>query len=161
MAMLLGGGLVSAQAPLGQSAPACELSLLDSSRAPAWDSYLGQVLYVDFWASWCGPCLQSFPFMDELQSRHGTAGLRVVAVNLDERPEDARLFLEDMAVSFQVVEDASETKQCARDFGVAAMPSSYLIDRKGVVRHVHRGFRPGDTATVRALVEFLLQESGE
>lgn len=141
---------------IGDKAPDCKLSSLGDSQSSTLSQYPGKVLYVDFWASWCGPCAKSFPFMNELHSQLKDQGLQIVAVNLDEKPEEAQAFLSQYPAQFTVAADAS--KQCAKDFGVKAMPSSYLIDRKGKVHHIHLGFRPGEAKDLRQVVEQLLNE---
>ena len=141
-------------AEAGSPIPACKVSNIGSTQTEDLQRYKGQVLYVDFWASWCGPCAQSFPFLNEMHEQLKDKGLQIVGVNLDENPEDAKAFLAKIPASFKVVADAS--KQCATDFDVKAMPSSYLIDRKGIIHYVHLGFRPGDAKDLRALVEGLL-----
>lgn len=134
--------------------PACELATLDGEPVESLQALKGEVLYVDFWASWCPPCAQSFPFMNQLRKDFGEQGLRIIGVNLDENVADADKFLAKHAPEFTIVTDP--TKQCAKDFDVIAMPSSYLIDRDGVVRYIHRGFRPGETEELRMIVEQLL-----
>ena len=81
-------------------------------------------------------------------------GLQIVGVNMDENVDDAKAFLVKYPASFTVMADIS--KQCAKDFDVKAMPSSYIVDRKGIVHHVHLGFRPGEAKELRVLVEKLL-----
>ena len=129
-------------ADAGSAMPACKISPIGSTQTENLQQYKGQVLYVDFWASWCGPCAQSFPFLNEMHQQLKDQGLQIVGINLDENTEDAKAFLAKIPASFTVVADVS--KQCATDFDVKAMPSSYLIDRKGIVHHVHLGFRTGD-----------------
>lgn len=138
----------------GSTLPECALSSLGKPGKVDLKSFKGQVLYVDFWASWCGPCAKSFPFMNELQGQLGDKGLRVVGINLDENLEDAKTFLQDYPASFTVAAD--DTKQCAKDFAVQAMPSSYLVDRQGNVHHIHLGFRAGEAEELRQVVEKLL-----
>ncbi len=140
----------------GAAAPNCKLSPLDSSVMKDLTQYKGKVVYVDFWASWCGPCAQSFPFMNKLQGDLQAKGLEIVGVNLDEEPAEAKAFLEKTPAKFAVMADASG--QCPQEFGVKAMPSSYLIDRKGVIRHVHLGFKPSEAAQLRDQVTSLLDE---
>lgn len=145
----------AAPAAVGTPAPltACGLAAPVAVGAP------GKVRYVDFWASWCGPCLKAFPFMAALQRDLAPRGLEVIALNLDERPADARSFLERHPAGFEV--RLGDNVPCARAFGVDAMPSSFLVDRRGRVRHAQRGFRPGEAAALRALVERLLEEPAE
>lgn len=116
----------------------------------------GKVIYVDFWASWCGPCRASFPVLDKLYGQHKDKGFVVVGVNQDDRPEDARLFLARIPASFPLLADPGH--RLAEAFEVKGMPSAVLIDRKGIVRHVHRGFRAGDEREIAARIEQLLEE---
>jgi thiol-disulfide isomerase/thioredoxin len=121
-----------------------------------FDQFKGKVLYIDFWASWCGPCLLSFPFMNDLQNAYGPRGLQVIAVNMDERPADAAAFLAKHSAGFAVA--SGPNGPCAKAFGVATMPTSFLVDRNGRIRSMHAGFRPGDVDGLRASVESLLAE---
>jgi peroxiredoxin len=140
----------------GTAAPACTLQALGEGSQIHVEQFKGKVVYVDFWASWCAPCVRSFPFMNELDREFRDRGLQVLAINLDEKLEDARTFLAKHPASFALAADPSG--QCPRDFGVRGMPSSYLVDRQGIIRHVHLGFRPGDARKLWALVEQLLAE---
>ena len=141
---------------VGQPMPKCTVSAIGENQNLDLNQYKGKVLYVDFWASWCGPCAKSFPFMNELHQQLKDQGLQIVGVNLDENTDDAKAFLAKYPASFTVMADVS--KQCAKDFDVKAMPSSYVIDRKGVVQHVHLGFRPSEAKELRSVVEKLLNE---
>jgi len=136
--------------------PPCTLTL-SSGRPVSFDAYRGQVLYVDFWASWCGPCQLSFPFMNELQRAYGGKGLHVVAIDMDEKPADAARFLDKHPASFDIAQGSNG--HCAKDFGVATMPTSYLIDRKGAIRTVHQGFRTDDAEELKGELEALISES--
>ena len=141
------------------AAPACALNLDGGKQLSDMRQYHGKVLYVDFWASWCAPCVLSFPFMNDLHSAFGGKGLQVVGVDMDQKPDDAQHFLAEHSARFSIA--AGANAQCAKDFGVAAMPSSYLIDRNGAIRFTHRGFRESDTAELRAQVEQLLAEKAQ
>lgn len=141
----------------GGAAPDCTLTGIGDSSTYDTRQFRGKVVYVDFWASWCGPCAKSFPFLNQLHNALKEKGLQVIGVNLDENPEDAKAFLTDYPVDFPVAADTGE--QCARKFDVKAMPSSYLVDRNGIVRHVHFGFRSDEAEDVRKLVEQLLAEA--
>ena len=94
--------------------------------------------------------------MNELSRDLKDKGLQVIGVNLDEASADAQNFLVKYPANFVIAADTNE--QCAKDFGVQAMPSTYLVDRNGTVRHVHLGFRPGEAKELRVLVEQLLAE---
>jgi peroxiredoxin len=100
--------------------------------------------------------VQSFPFLSDLERAYGSKGLEVVGVNMDQRPADAARFLDQHPAAFQVA--LGSNAACARSFGVKAMPSSFVIDRKGVVREIHQGFREGDARRLKGLVEQLLSE---
>ncbi|MFZ4700331.1 MAG: TlpA disulfide reductase family protein [Candidatus Methylumidiphilus sp.] len=141
----------------GGEAPNCALTSIGDAKTYALKQFKGNVVYVDFWSSWCGPCAQSFSFLNEMHRDLKGRGLQIIGVNLDEAAEDAKAFLAAHPASFDVVADANQ--QCAKDFDVKAMPSSYLIDRKGVIRHVHLGFRPEEAKAFRVLAEQLLAEN--
>ncbi|MBK6617627.1 MAG: TlpA family protein disulfide reductase [Nitrosomonas sp.] len=137
--------------------PACHLYQMDGAPVSGWESMRGKVIYIDFWASWCPPCIQSFPFMNQLFADFHERGLEVIGVNLDEKQGDADHFLQKMPPQFTVMFDRE--KHCAADFNVIAMPSTYLIDKRGFIRHIHRGFRPGETDLMRELIDALLAEA--
>ena len=146
-------------AETGGKAPDCALTSINDTQRFNLQQFRGKVIYVDFWASWCPPCAQSFPFMNVLDHDLKDSGLQVIGINLDQAPEDAKAFLAKYPPNFTVVADANE--KCAKDFDVKAMPSSYLVDRNGVIRHVHLGFRPGEAEELRVLAEQLLAEKPE
>ena len=107
------------------------------------DSLKGKVVLLDFWASWCDPCKESFPVMDELQKHYGEQGLVVIAVNVDENKSDMEDFLKHNAASFTVVRDAGQT--LVSKAGIATMPSSFVIDRDGKICFAHTGFHGADS----------------
>ena len=142
---------------VGDKIPSCLLKKPDTSSTEInLSQFEGQVLYVDFWASWCGPCAQSFPFMNKLENTLKQRGLQIVAVNLDENIGDAQQFLDKLPANFTIALDADQ--QCAKEFDVPAMPTTYLIDRKGMVRYIHLGFRTGEIDELQAMVNTLLAE---
>lgn len=140
----------------GNPAPNCPLKAFHGDSPLDLSKYKGKVVYIDFWASWCGPCAQSLPFLTELQTQLKNKGLEVVAVNLDENRQDADAFLAQHPVAVTVAADPEGV--CPHTYDVQAMPSSFLIDRKGKVRHVHLGFRPGDRTELRNQITALLAE---
>lgn len=143
-------------AEIGDSVPDCSLTSLDSTAPISIKSTAGEVVYLDFWASWCGPCAKSFPFMNELSKKYKDKGFKIVAVNLDENIDDAKAFLAKIPANFTIAVDTGG--QCAQRFEVKAMPSSYLIGRDGNIRHIHLGFRSEESEKVGVLVDQLLTE---
>lgn len=142
----------------GVDAPSCNIKTLGNSNALVDLSRLrGQVIYVDFWASWCGPCAKSFPYMNTLHANFKDSGLKIVAVNVDEQVADAEAFLREQPAEFSIALDADQA--CAKSFDVQAMPSTYLVDRKGKVRYIHLGFRGSEAETLQSQVRQLLSES--
>lgn len=101
-------------------------------------NYAGKVVLLDFWASWCGPCRQSFPWMNDIQEKYQKQGLEIIAINLDQEPELAAAFLQDIPARFTVAYDTSG--KSAENYGVMGMPSAYLIDREGKIHSQHIGF---------------------
>lgn len=146
----------AAAADRAQPAPDFSAKLLEGDETLRLADYRGKVVYLDFWASWCGPCRQSLPWLQELRREFRTAGFEVIAVNVDEEPADARRFLQRYRVSYPVVGDARG--RIAALYDVQDMPSSYLIDRRGHVRAIHRGFRRSDAGKLRDAVARLVAE---
>lgn len=116
----------------------------------------GRVVYLDFWASWCAPCRQSFPWMQEMQDTYRPQGLTVIAVDVDRKRRDAERFLAMVHTTFAVEFDPNG--ELAERFHVQGMPTGLLIDRRGVVRFTHIGFRPSDRARYEAQVQQVLNE---
>jgi thiol-disulfide isomerase/thioredoxin len=137
-------------------APNCSLTSFTDTQRHELGDIRAKVRYVDFWASWCGPCAQSFPFMNAMTQEFRERGLQIVGINVDEHADAARTFLQQHPAEFRILADA--TGVCPKAFRVMGMPSSYLIDRNGVIRYVHVGFRPGETGELRKQVEKLLAE---
>jgi cytochrome c biogenesis protein CcmG/thiol:disulfide interchange protein DsbE len=104
----------------------------------------GKVVLLDFWASWCGPCKESFPVMDELQQKYGAKGLVILAVNVDENAAAMKDFLKDHPVQFNILHDA--TKKLVGTANIASMPTSFLIGKDGKVVAIHKGFHGKETA---------------
>lgn len=122
---------------MGAEVPSFELPALAAGRMLALADYRGTVVYVEFWNSFCAPCRASFPKLDALRQRLPRKDFEVIAVNMDTFADDGRDFLAKTPVSFPVVSDASLAT--GRRFGVSALPTGFLVDRAGVVRHIHRG----------------------
>lgn len=142
---------------VGGSVPSLPLKAMAGSTAPATlDALKGSVVYVDFWASWCTPCLRSMPALRTLYGKHRDQGFVVVGVNKDTSPTEAERFLRRFPVSFPLVDDSGDG--LARAFDVKTMPSGYLVDRAGRIRQVHRGFTAETEAALSRDIEKLLGE---
>ena len=121
----------------GQPAPDFELA--GSAGPVALSAYKGKTVYLDFWASWCGPCKQSFPWMNDMQARYGAKGLKVVGINLDQKSDEAKKFLADTPARFDVAFDPSG--KTPKTYAIKGMPTSMLIGPDGKVLMVHAGFK--------------------
>jgi cytochrome c biogenesis protein CcmG/thiol:disulfide interchange protein DsbE len=124
LAMLLAPLVTVAQAP----SPTFDLA-----------EYQGQVVVVDFWASWCVPCRRSFPWLNDMHAKYAEQGLVVIGVNVDANQKDAAAFLEDYPAAFSIHYDTQAIM--AKEFGVEAMPSSFVIGRDGQIKARHLGFK--------------------
>lgn len=121
----------------GQPAPTFVLPTAKGETV-ALDKLRGKVVYVDFWASWCGPCRRSFPWMNDMQQKYGGKGFVVVGVNVDKKRADADRFLAQNPANFTIAFDEAGATPAA--YAVKGMPSSYLVDPSGKVTFVERGF---------------------
>lgn len=106
--------------------------------------YRGKTVYLDFWASWCGPCKQSFPWMNAMQTRYASKGLYVVGISLDKNRADAQAFLKNNPANFDLAFD--QTGSTPKNYAIKSMPTSVLIGPSGKVVGVHRGFRDDERA---------------
>lgn len=118
--------------------------------------YRGKVVYVDFWASWCGPCKQSFPFMKALRARYPADELVVLTVNVDRSRPQANSFLAKVGTGLPVIFDAQG--DLAAKYKVSDMPTSLLVDRSGKIRYRHEGFFPAKQNEYQAHVAELVKE---
>ncbi len=145
----------AAPVSVGQQAPAIDLPLLPAGPKNIQLADLrGKVVYVDFWASWCGPCRVSFPLLEKMRTELSPRGFEILAINVDEFVEDALKFLMERPVSYLIAYDPQGATPQA--YGIRGMPTGFLIDRTGVVRKVHQGFRKSDAGKLRAEIVKLL-----
>lgn len=143
----------------GDQAPAFSLpSIHDAGDEINLSDYAGQTVYVDFWASWCAPCLRSLPLYNELYLQYRDQGLQVIAINVDNPAEDGKDFLLDTPLDFLIPSDPDGVTP--EQYGVIGMPTSYLIDPDGSIRMVHVGFRDGDIEHIEtAIIDSLARQS--
>jgi peroxiredoxin len=147
------GGPASA-AGVGQQAPAFTAPALDGAKSISLAAHRGKVVYLDFWASWCTPCLTSLPLLEELRKQFPSDQFQILAVNVDQDPEKARKFLERTKIGYPSATDPKGS--IPESFGIETMPTSFLIDRRGVIRYVHHGFRKGDVEPLRERIAKLV-----
>ena len=121
-------------------------------------AYKGKIVYLDFWASWCGPCRLSFPWMNQVQQVYASKGVVVIAVNVDRDRAQADAFLEQMPHNFRIVYDPNG--KIASKFNFKDMPTSVLIGRDGKQYFVHSGFFPAQQSEYAAHLESLIGKSG-
>ena len=139
----------------GQTAPdfALKSSTGENMRL---SEYRGDVVMVNFWATWCGPCRQEMPLLDELYQRYSRVGFNLLGVNIDDDSRRAMQMIEELGVNFPVLFDA--TKEVSELYDVDAMPVTVIIDREGTVRYVHQGYKPGYEDKYLTEIRSLLRE---
>lgn len=118
--------------------------------------YKGKVLYVDFWASWCGPCVVSMPLLNDLRNKYKDSGFEVIAVNLDEDLLLAAKFIKKVNVDYPIVSDIHGI--VAKQYKVNGLPTAYLINAKGNIQLIHKGFKKSDISFIEAVVDKALSE---
>lgn len=140
----------------GQPAPAFELPNLKQETIKL-SAYKGKVVYLDFWASWCGPCRKTFPWMNEMQKKYSKSGFEVVAINVDQKKELADGFLAKSPAEFTVLLDSQGA--VPKKFEIQGMPSSFIIDRNGIVQLAHKGFKEGQAEELESEIRKLIEAS--
>ncbi|HUO78759.1 MAG TPA: TlpA disulfide reductase family protein [Steroidobacteraceae bacterium] len=141
---------------IGQPAPAFNLPLRGGSAPLGLDKLRGQVVMVNFWASWCEPCRKEFPLLDQIYKKYKAAGFTLVGVNVEPEAKDAESFIAKTPVTFPIVFDKDSV--VSKQYHVSGMPTTVLIDRKGVLRWVHRSYVPGDENEYLNQVRSVLME---
>ena len=116
----------------------------------------GEVVYLDFWASWCGPCRKSMPWLNRMQEKYGDAGFRVIGVNLDKERQLADEFLRTVPVNFQLVYDPEG--KLASQYQLLGMPNSFMIGRDGMIQQRHVGFMESKLAAYEEQIRQLLKQ---
>jgi cytochrome c biogenesis protein CcmG, thiol:disulfide interchange protein DsbE len=165
--LLLGAGVACAPPGATGGAAALPVSNHPLSGAPAPDfkltarggqpasisAYAGQVVLLDFWATWCEPCRLSFPEYQALLARYGD-GLVVLGISEDDEDHGIDSFVAEAGTRFPVAWDGD--KAVAQRYQINSMPTLFIIDRSGLIRFVHSGFRPGDQSQISAAIDSLL-----
>jgi len=120
------------------------------------EEYRGQVVLINFWASWCGPCRQEMPLLDRLHHRYEDTGFAVLGINVEGEIKPAQKVVDKTNVTFPVLID--EEQKVSEMYSLEAMPSTIVVDRDGIVRYIHRGYKPGDEAKYVEVVKQLIRE---
>jgi len=152
LALCIGAGIMAittASSAVAEPSPAkkCLPQKIDGSGPIDFRAYKGKVVYLDYWASWCGPCRASFPFMSELQKEFAN-DVVIVGVSVDTDKKDAAGFLKETNPNFLIGIDTDGV--CPQEFAVKGMPSTYILDRNGDLVFSHEGFRKTDPEVLRA-----------
>ena len=157
LTLLLAVGLAgpAAAVTIQDDAPDFTLKSLEGSNLRL-EEYRGQVVLINFWASWCGPCRQEMPLLDRLHQRSVDTGFAVLGINVEGEEAPARELIDKIPVTFPVLID--EGQLVSELYRLEAMPSTVVVDRDGVVRYIHRGYKPGDEAKYVEVVKELIRE---
>ena len=139
------------------SGPAPDFTLRSNSgKNLKLSEFRGQVVLLNFWASWCGPCRQEMPALEKLQKRYGKLGFTVLGVNVEEDSTQAKRMLREIRVSFPILYDTQNT--ASKLYQVSAMPTTVIIDRDGNMRYLHKGYKGGDESIYKKWVKKLIRE---
>jgi peroxiredoxin len=145
----------SLAAVASDSRPDFTLKAFDGSNVRLAE-YRGDVVLVNFWASWCGPCLQEMPELEDLYQRYRDLGVTILAINVEEDDSEARRFAAERQLSFPLLADGDNT--VTKLLGVDAMPTTLLIDKDGELRYRHRGYKPGYEDKYEEQIRSLMRE---
>ena len=119
-------------------------------------SLKGKVVLINFWATWCGPCRKEMPLLEQIQKKYAPLGFTMLGVNVEEDTRLMDTFLKDVPVTFPVLLDPANG--VSKLYNVSAMPSTVIVDRKGNVRFIHQGYKPGDENKYQDLIRQLIRE---
>lgn len=152
---LAASGIAAAAAVPGSPAPALVLPARDGGKVDL-ASLKGEVVMINFWATWCGPCRQEMPLLAQLHTKYEPLGFTLLGVNVEPDSAAAVDWLKGVPVGFPILFDRDSA--VAGRFGVEGMPSTVFVDRNGQVRYVHRGYKPGDEAKYADMIRSLVKE---
>ena len=142
-------------AEVGKTAPDFTLKSLDGKNLKL-SEMTGNVVLINFWASWCGPCREEMPLLNALHNKYEPLGFTVLGVNVEENVNGAKGFLKNFPVDFPVLLD--NTNKVSKQYKVIAMPTTVVVDRDGNMRFLHQGYKSGDEAKYRQMVKKLVRE---
>jgi len=139
----------------GKAAPDFTLKSLTGTNLKL-SEMTGNVVLINFWASWCGPCREEMPLLNALHKKYEPLGFSVLGINVEENVDAARGFMKDFPVDFPVLLD--NTNQVSQRYQVIAMPTTVVVDRDGNIRYLHQGYKSGDEAKYQKMVKTLVRE---
>jgi peroxiredoxin len=144
-------------AAVDTNSPAPDFTLNAQSGKPVeLTQFKGQVVMLNFWASWCGPCRHEMPLLDSIYKKYGTLGFTMIGVNVEPDSKAANDWLKQTPVTFPILYDTDS--KVSKLYGVSGMPSTVIVDRKGTVRMIHRGYKPGDEEEYLSSIRSLMRE---
>lgn len=155
IALSVASAVTIAKPTTGEKSPDFTLKSRDGGNIKLSEQR-GNIVLVNFWASWCGPCREELPAFEELYQEYQDMGVEILAVNVDDEAEKANVLLQDIEVSFPVLFDTSG--EVSQLYDVSAMPTTVLVDRDGNVRLLHPGYRSGDEKKYEKAIKILMRE---
>jgi thiol-disulfide isomerase/thioredoxin len=156
-APLLGNAVSGGALTDGAMAPGFQLDSM-AGKALNLNELRGEVVLLNFWASWCGPCRKEMPILEQLYKQYQPKGVTLVGVNVEPSSDDARKWLQSTPVSFPILFDRDST--VSKLYQVQGMPNTVILDRKGRVRYIHRGYKPGEENEYLDQIRALVREAG-
>ena len=132
------------------------LTALAAPKALDLSAYKGKVVMIDFWASWCGPCRQSFPWLNEMRTKKSSDDFVIIGINVDENTEDAKKFLAKVPADFDIIYDPEG--DYASFYDIPGMPTTLIFDRDGKLQHKHAAFKLNKVAEYEALIDKALAQ---
>jgi cytochrome c biogenesis protein CcmG/thiol:disulfide interchange protein DsbE len=148
----------AADAPkIGETAPQFQGTTFDGKKIELGD-FKGKVVLIDFWASWCGPCRKEMPFLIELYYHYRKSPFEIVAVNIDDKLDNAKKFMDQLPeeIRFTIVQDPKQ--QIPPKYDIKGMPSSIVLDKEGIIRFWHTGFKESSKEDYISEIDGLLKE---
>lgn len=152
---LLGFALPLQAGELNKPAPDFTLKSLDGNNLKLSEQ-AGNVILLNFWASWCGPCRKEMPLLNELHNKYQPLGFSVIGLNVEQDTQLAEKFIRERAVDFPILFDPANS--VSKKYDVVAMPTTVMIDRNGNMRYLHKGYKEGDEKQYRSMIKQLVRE---
>lgn len=153
--ILLFTGLNVSALEVGQAAPDIALSSIDGKNIRLKE-LRGQVVLVNFWASWCGPCRQEMPLLEDMYKKYSKLGFTILGVNVEQDNSKAKAYLRDVTVTFPILLDPQNI--ASKLYNVEAMPTTAIVDRNGKIRYIHLGYKAGYEETYKKQIKELVKE---